>query len=294
MDINYSIVIPHYNNSKRLHRLLDSLPKREDMQVIVVDDCSPDTSELEKIKGLFPDIEFYSTDTNQGGGKARNIGLDKARGKFVIFSDSDDFFLPSLDSLLDEYVDSEYDIIFFNAVSLRDSDFSLSNRSVHLNRYIELNKKNPDKASLSLRYLFGEPWCKIIRRDIITGNDIRFQECRVHNDTYFSYMVGYHAKYISISRTVSYVVIDRPNSVSKNASWKRAELLVDTFAKKNRFMSDHNIPVFDCILIGPFIRCVKKLNIKEFKKLKTIMGKYGYSTFDIMMKLISNKFLIWK
>lgn len=45
MEYNYSLIIPHFNIPKLLRRLLSTVPKREDLQVIIVDDCS--TKELD-------------------------------------------------------------------------------------------------------------------------------------------------------------------------------------------------------------------------------------------------------
>lgn len=67
-------------------------------------------------------------------------------------------------------------------------------KSKHLNQYISLWNSDSHVAELYLRYIFGEPWCKMVRRNLLTNNGILFDETRVHNDTKFSYLVGYYAK----------------------------------------------------------------------------------------------------
>lgn len=91
---NFTIIVPHYNTPQLLERCIASIPGREDVQIIVVDDCSFDTSELcetfEKLK-LRHNFELYRTPQGGSAGRARNIGLDHAKGKWLIFADADDF-----------------------------------------------------------------------------------------------------------------------------------------------------------------------------------------------------------
>ena len=117
--IKFSIIIPHYNTPDLLERCLNSIPQREDVQVIVVDDNSPGNKEfLSIIPGLSrPGVEFYVTTDGKGAGHARNIGLEKSIGKWLIFSDSDDFFVDDFSEIMDEYVDNPHDIVFFNIKS---------------------------------------------------------------------------------------------------------------------------------------------------------------------------------
>lgn len=291
MDCKFSIIIPHYGIPDKLERLLSSIPVREDIQIIVVDDCSEKTvlKQLDVLKFKFTNVDFYSTGTNGGGGKARNIGLKAARGKYVLFADADDFFLYSLNSILDLYADSDYDLIYFNAISLVEDSYNISNRTSHLNSFIGMHPKNPELSELKLRYIFGEPWCKIIKRSIIDDNNITFQECKVHNDTLFSYEVGLAAKSVAVCDVSAYVVIDRPFSVSKTTNWEKQKLAVEIFAKKNRVLSDKNISVFDPLLFNPFIKCLKSLNLRLFIELKDIANKYGYS-----VPLLCYKFFVTK
>ena len=114
--INYSIIIPHYNIPELLIRCLKSIPVREDIQVIVVDDCSPDADTyMSRFPELSrPNLEFYSTQKGGSAGRARNVGLDHAKGKWLIFADADDYFTDKLDFFLKECVNCEEDIIYFD------------------------------------------------------------------------------------------------------------------------------------------------------------------------------------
>ena len=115
-DVNYSIIIPHHNIPKLLLRCLDSIPKRNDIQIIIVDDNS-DTSivNFKHFPGLKQEnVEVYFTKEGKGAGYARNIGLKYAKGKWILFADADDFFSDQLDSILSDYVNYDSDLLFFN------------------------------------------------------------------------------------------------------------------------------------------------------------------------------------
>ena len=92
--MNLSIIIPHYNSSNFLEKLLLSIPKKKDIQVIIVDD----KSELSHLKVIYElkkiySFDFFQNNRDKGAGSCRNIGLEIAIGKWILFADSDDFFV---------------------------------------------------------------------------------------------------------------------------------------------------------------------------------------------------------
>ena len=133
--IHYSIIIPYYNCPKLLVRCLNSIPTREDLQVIVIDDCSPTNYLYEDIVVKYSqcNVEFYQTPRNLGAGCARNIGLKHAKGKWLIFADADDYFNVCFSDILDLYVDSLADIIFFKASSQDSDTYVNTNRCNYVN-----------------------------------------------------------------------------------------------------------------------------------------------------------------
>ena len=115
MNINYTIIIPHYNTPKLLYRCLDSIPNREDIQIIVVDDNS-DNDKRPQISKPNLEIVYLSKEESKGAGRARNIGLTKAAGEWLIFADADDFYLNGALDLCDKYLKTKYDIIYFGSL----------------------------------------------------------------------------------------------------------------------------------------------------------------------------------
>ena len=112
--IKLTIIIPVYNRAIRIIKCLDSIPVRDDIEVIVIDDCSTDnTLEVLNQYTRLP-LKIFQNEVNSGPGIARNKGLDNATGEYVTFLDSDDWLVTeNISYLLDNY-NNEYDIIWFD------------------------------------------------------------------------------------------------------------------------------------------------------------------------------------
>jgi len=91
-----SVVIPAYNSSGYISGTLDSVFHQtlSNREIILVNDGSPDTTELEaRLQPYLPNLRYFSQE-NRGPSAARNLGIRQARGRYVAFLDSDDLWLP--------------------------------------------------------------------------------------------------------------------------------------------------------------------------------------------------------
>ena len=108
-----SIIVPVYNQENLLFRALDSVPKRDDVEIVVVDDGSIDRT-WERLQAYMAKsgkhIKAYRNETNRGVGYARNIALDHAVGEYIYGLDADDYLLPEWESAL-EHLDGT-DIVY--------------------------------------------------------------------------------------------------------------------------------------------------------------------------------------
>ena len=243
--INFTVIIPHKNVPLLLERLINSIPIRNDLEIIVVDDGSDeDVVKLVNHKiGNRGDISIIFNKEGQGAGYARNCAIPLAKGKWILFADSDDFFNESFGSFLNEYVDSDADVIYFNANSVDSDTLEPSSRVDHLHEFIDEYNRNREQGELILRYLFTEPWCKMVKHNLIQVNNILFEESRIRNDVRFSYLVGYYAKKIIVDCRQLYCVTTRKNSLSRDFTFQASMDEMKVYAGWKKFFIDHNIPL---------------------------------------------------
>lgn len=288
MKNRYSVIIPHHDIPHLLRRCLQTIPCREDVQVIVVDDKSGSRfmPALKQVEDDFPWVTFIYLQEGKGAGHARNVGLEKAVGEYVLFADADDFFMPCLGQVFDDYAECEQDIVFFNANSLDTDTYLAAYRCLHLNGMMKKYGKKPDQAVFEMRYAFGEPWCKMVRREVIEKNNIRFSETIIHNDTRYSYLVGYYGQSFHVDKRAIYCVTDRAGSVSKRVSVERLFVRTAVFAEANKFFRDHGIKRFDSRGLRPLLGFALKIDIPHLKECIRIMESNGMTALAIFIRCL--------
>lgn len=115
MDL--SIVIPVYNGQDCIRRSLDSILSlhmpSQSLEVIVVDDCSTDNTRavLEDYAGRYEQIDYICLPVNKKPGGARNAGIRQAKGKYIMFLDSDDTAEQGLPEALSYAMDQGVDML---------------------------------------------------------------------------------------------------------------------------------------------------------------------------------------
>lgn len=221
-----SIIVPVYNVEKYLAKCLESLLSQdtEDYEVIVVNDGSTDDCP-QILEGFHsPRLRVFSK-PNGGQSSARNFGLERARGEYVFFVDSDDFIsdycLRSLNAALDGC-----DLLVFSHVYQNDScDLVVSDVP-------------PIGRKFSMQGCPVAVWHYIYRKDFLLGSKLFFKEGIYHEDTLFTPMAVYLAKSVKLYvGGVYHHLLDNPTSTTHTNFSKRCEdlmLVVDelvSFAK---------------------------------------------------------------
>lgn len=269
---NYTIIIPHYNIPHLLSRCINSIPERDDIQVIVVDDCSPNSKEYyHTVPELSrPYVEFYSTPTGGSAGRARNVGIDHAIGKWITFLDADDLLINNAESILDKYKDREEDIIYFQALSVMSNDLSkVSDRNIFCYNFDVYFKTGNEQA---LRLEFDAPWGKFVKKSLIDKYNIRFDEIRYSNDTFFSAAIGVFAKKIFVSTEIIYIVTERTNSLTSDKMRTIEEWGIRYYSalRVQNFFDEHHI-LFRRYAFADFLLLIwsrdRSVFFKEFFKL---------------------------
>ena len=188
-----SVIIPVCNTEQYLSACLDSILGQtfRSFEVICVDDASTDGSGriLEEFVCRDARVKVFRTERNRGAGAARNLGLEKASGTYVIFLDSDDFFESSLlERCVAKAEETAADIVLFQARTYFDSDGRFSQPKYFRAEWVrDLEvfswKDLPDRIfSLAA----PAPWVRFYRRSFLGENGLRFQEIPDSNDLFFT------------------------------------------------------------------------------------------------------------
>lgn len=218
-SINYSIIIPHHNCPHLLLRLISSIPDRDDIQIIVVDDASDsDIVNWNTFKfALKKNIELYLIPKEQSkwAGHARNVGMEHAEGKWLLFADSDDYYREGAFNVLDKYVNCTDEIIYFNCGSVDSETLQPAHRTDSLNKYMENYLENPtEKALETIKYRIHVPWNKMVRHSFVKEHHIHFEEAIKGNDIQYSILVGYIANSVQVIQNDIYIFTKRPDNMT--------------------------------------------------------------------------------
>lgn len=281
MKIKYSVIIPVYNAEKTIKRCLDSLlaQKREDAEIIVIDDGSKDRSReiLLQYTENHTEVVLISQD-NRGVSTARNRGIEKARGTYILFVDSDDFVSKDYFSILDRAGDqSDADLIMFsqNTIGGKAAD------EAELYRQIENSEALVEKMKLLLETRkIMSPWNKRFKKDIILKNNIRFvKEFQTGEDFNFCLEYTLYCKTIKvIYKNIYNVDISDSSSLSRKYR-KNLDIQIEkvfgnaaALVKKSTLCDEDKVillEIIDYLFVKNIFTCIAE----EFKREKSSYRK---------------------
>jgi glycosyltransferase involved in cell wall biosynthesis len=236
----FSVIIPHKNTPNLLKRCLESIPRTEDIQIIVVDDNSDeklvDFRELTDLKDGF--VEVYLTKEGKGAGYARNVGLKHAKGNWLIFADADDFFVENAFERLFAQKDVSQEIVYFKSDSCYSDNISMpATRNLKFNKlandYILAQNKYAEDY---IRYLWSVPWAKMVKRELVERQNIAFDETPVANDVMFSCLVGHYAATVKAVDEIIYTATVNMKSVTNRKNFMLRQTMIKVFFKRNAFL----------------------------------------------------------
>jgi glycosyltransferase involved in cell wall biosynthesis len=237
--INYSIIIPTKNVPELLKRCLSTIPIRKDLEVIVVDDNSDDAivDFNNYLSHSRNDVQMIYSKEGKGAGYARNLALRKAIGRWLIFADSDDFFTANFSEILDAYICSEVDVVYFKTNSVYSENGLPTNRTIGLNNYIDKYLAGKvDALELGLNY--AVPWGKFVSRKLVIDNNIEFSETMAANDIMFATRIALTQKEIIVSNEYIYCATLRNNSLTTTPSRHLLDDRLHEYLKRNQFLID--------------------------------------------------------
>ena len=219
MKYNFTVIIPHKNTPFLLVKCLESVPNRDDVQVVIVDDNSdPNIVDFNNFPGIGRKNTIVIFDkSGKGAGNARNVALNQIKEtKWLIFSDSDDYFTPYLKDAMEKYVDSDYDMVYFKRHSVYVDTEKPATRHQKANSRVDAALATGDNRII--RYKDLAPVCKFVSFKLVKNHNIQFEPIRYSNDAMFFIQVGCYANNIKIDPNPIYVVTEREGSLMKTYS----------------------------------------------------------------------------
>lgn len=276
MNYTYSISIPHYNSSLLLKRMLKSIPERDDIQVIVVDDGSSEEHISELTTISHKNLEIVFLEENRGGGYARNVGLQHAKGKWFISVDADDYFSDDAFEVFDKYKDENIECLVF-CIKCVDTDTGMPTQDAVSNQNVKKYIKKRDKKTENLlRYYNLETWNKLVSMDFIQKYNIHYENCRINIDVLYSILIGLKVtNYKVIPDELYYFTVNANSITHKKRTVEREFQFYLQVQKRNGFywkMGLRNLPFYrHDVLYIPFM--VKKRGVKDTLKLIQLWWK---------------------
>lgn len=265
----YSFIIPHKNCPDLLKRCVDSIPVRDDVQIIVVDDNSEEGKKptLPERKGL--EIVLLNASQSKGAGRARNVALNKAKGKWLLFADADDLFSEHLKIVLDKYAnDNEHDIVYLSAAKFDENgNFSELYESKAIQDYIN----RIPKAELQLKYNMWTPWSRMVRREIVVEHKIKFDEIPATNDKMFGLKCSQYSHSIDVVPEVIYHYY-RPSFASQTDKKRNSKMFDDILELKARTISLYQEVGYTPI--PSMFKIIYSSRYKEGKSKAELLRKY--------------------
>lgn len=256
-----SIIMPVYNAEKYLKKSLGSLTAQtfQNIEIICIDDGSTDNSSniISELASKDKRIVFL-TQSNSGPARARNLGLQNAQGKYIMFCDSDDWYEPDMCQVMLNHI-SAADITICNANVI--DEHPDTSRTDHVGYY-----KNKYSGIQSINHMLIRQtnvvlWNKIFKKDIIDKYGINFPNEREYDDDcfYLQYMsVIFSADFISDNL---YNYLRREDSIMGKVCAKKEKSIFDRLYVAKYyydFICRHNLKQrYNDIFLNYLLRAVK-------------------------------------
>ena len=173
----FSVIVPCYNVASYLDKCLESIFKQtnQDFEVICINDGSTDNT-LDILNKYKDDIIIINQD-NLGLSEARNNGINKASGKYLVFVDSDDSIEPKLLENLDRVTKNNPDLVRYGVNEIKNDSITPIN-APHFN-----NLSGVDAFKEIVKNKYVDPaWLYAINREFYLKNNFTFMPRVYHED----------------------------------------------------------------------------------------------------------------
>lgn len=220
--------MPVYNAVEYMDKSIDSILGQtlKDIELICVNDVSTDDS-LKRLKAyqrMDKRIKIINNQINSGPGVSRNNGIKKAKGEFICFVDSDDWFeKDACERLYKKAKEEDADVVFIKPKFVFTDKIVLDKRLLSKK---EFSDKDKVLRKTIMRKVAWAPWSKMVKRDLLLKNKIFFPTIYVTEDMDFSYKVIFHSNKIAVENKYLYNYFLHEGSLT---SYSNAERRINNY-----------------------------------------------------------------
>ena len=244
----FSIIIPVYNVEKYLKKCLDGVFNQtyKDYEVIVVNDGTKDNS-MDIVKDY--NVKVINQ-KNQGLSAARNAGVKKAIGDYLIFLDSDDYWEKDLLKELSKSLKNNPDLVRFQINEVYEDG-----RVIPYQEESFTNLSGPDAFKRIVKYHFVEnAWCYAISKKYYLENKFEFKTGTIHEDFGLIPLVIMKAKRVNSINYLGYNYLQRQGSIMSNKNYEKTKKKVaDMYLHYNYLIEEINKLDVDTTIFKSFV-----------------------------------------
>lgn len=275
-----SVVIPVYKVEQTLDKCIRSIVSQQltDMEIILVDDGSPDSCPAICDRWADKDSRIQVIHKENGGlSDARNAGIEKVKGKYITFVDSDDYLedgtYPTLLNILSAH--PEYDILEY---PVNQYEGGTKEQPLSFNNHVYADAK--DYWYTTSAYLHTYAWNKIYKKDLF--HNIRFPVGKVFEDVYTFPLILNTAKTIATTSEGLYHYCFNQEGITFKANGNAWRMLLDAHViilntpaflpvTEEYYIHILNIQLYTSKLTGD-APCIPNFHFHHIKNLKTILN----------------------
>lgn len=281
-----SIIVICYNNEKYIKKCLSSIlcQLNNKVELIVVNDGSIDNSSMiieETLKGTL-NTKFITIE-NSGISNARNTGIEKSNGEFLIFVDGDDFIsYNSLDCILNYIENNSFDLLLLNTIKYYEiSDkYEKEILTIKKNKNIEIHELIDNK-------IFGRAWRFVYNRNLIIQNNIRFHRNLIYEDEEWIPKVIFFANKIDYLDIPYYFYRKTQNTITTQKTINNIKNLMEITKSSYEWYLKQNKKSDDNYIFFSLARCVRNILSSMFY-LNDNEKIYVREWFNLNKKMIYN------
>lgn len=264
----FSIVIPVYNVEKYIKRTLDNVFNQtyKDFEVIVVNDgCTDKSIELAKEYKV-----KIVNDKHVGVSEARNIGEKYAKGEYLLFLDSDDYWGKELLENINNSLDNKPDLVRFQIRTVTDD-----NEVTEYNEEDFEGLNGIDAFQRIVNFHFIESiWCYAIKREFYEKEKFKFKKDMIHEDFGLTPLIIIKASKVNSISYIGYNYYRRSGSIMNTPEYSWTKRKVKDFYEHYKYLRKEiekvkgDTTIFKSYIANSMLKKICELNKEDYKKYK--------------------------